>query len=87
MVQAYCFKDKKKVDVLNEKYELNKINRPVVSGKCAICGGKVYKILSRAETPANLLEKLSKKTPLPRKSKKKGDSSSRTSRRKKSLKN
>lgn len=60
MVQGYCFKCKKKVDIKDLKYELNSINRAIVRGTCSVCGGKVYKILSDAETPADLKAKRDK---------------------------
>lgn len=61
MVKAYCFKDKKQVDVQDPEYGLNKINRAVVKGKCPVCKGKVTKFLKHSEIPPNLLSKMEKK--------------------------
>lgn len=61
MVQGYCFKDKKKVDLVSPVYELNARGRPVVRGACKVCGGKVYAMLSTADAPAELKAKMAKK--------------------------
>jgi hypothetical protein len=61
MVQGYCLKEKKKVEIKDPKYEVNKIGRPVVRGKCSSCGGSIYKILKASEVPAHLKESLVKK--------------------------
>ncbi len=58
MVQGYCLKEKKKVDIKEPSFELNKKNRPIVRGKCASCGGVVYKILAKEEVPADLKAKV-----------------------------
>lgn len=60
MVAGYCLKEKKSVEIKEPKYELNKKGRPVVHGKCASCGGKVYKILKSTEVPAELAAKVKK---------------------------
>ncbi len=58
MVKGYCLKDKKTVDIVDPQFELNKKGRPVVHGKCSVCHGKVYKMLSAAEVPADLKAKM-----------------------------
>jgi hypothetical protein len=71
MVQGYCLKEKKKVDIKNPEYMLNKKGRAVVRGACPSCGGSVYKILKTTEVPAELkaqMSKLSKKGGASRKS-------------------
>ena len=83
MVQGYCLKEKKKVDIKEPKYELNKKGRPIVRGKCASCGGVVYKILAKVEVPAELKAKIpAKKGGASRKSRKStGSKKSRKSRK------
>lgn len=44
MVQAYCMKDRKKVEVVNPVQVSLKNGRPAIQGKCPACGGKVFKI-------------------------------------------
>lgn len=61
MVKGYCFKEKKKVEMKNTKFELNAKGRPVARGVCSSCGTNMYKILSKSETPADLLAKASGK--------------------------
>ncbi len=58
MVQGYCLKEGKKVDIVDPQYDLNKKGRPVVYGKCSSCGGKVFKMLKTAEAPASLKAKM-----------------------------
>lgn len=48
MVQAYCFKDKKKVDIKDAKRVVKK-GRTYVQGKCPICGGNVC-VMARTKT-------------------------------------
>ena len=44
MVQAYCFKCRKKVEIKNpERVEL-KNKRPATKGVCPNCGTKVFRI-------------------------------------------
>lgn len=57
MVQGYCLKEKKKVEIKSPSYELNSIGRPVAKGTCPSCGGKVQKILKSTEVPADLRAK------------------------------
>jgi hypothetical protein len=47
-------KDKKTVDIVNPVFALNKIGRPTAKGTCPICKGKVFVILGKANTPADL---------------------------------
>lgn len=61
MVKARCFKEKKDVEIKDPVYELNAIGRPVVHGKCASCGTRVYKLLAAADTPADLRAKMAAK--------------------------
>jgi hypothetical protein len=44
MVQAYCMKDRKKVEIKNPKNVTLKNGRPAVQGVCPICGTKVFRI-------------------------------------------
>jgi hypothetical protein len=44
MVQAYCVKDKKKVEIKNPKAVKLKNGRPATQGVCPICGTKVFRI-------------------------------------------
>lgn len=44
MVQAYCVKDRKKVEIQNPKNVKLKNGRPAVSGTCPKCGNKVFRI-------------------------------------------
>lgn len=49
MVQAYCLRDKVKVEVKDPQYSLNARGAPTVRGTCPKCGGKIFGILSAAE--------------------------------------
>jgi DNA polymerase II large subunit len=44
MAQAYCVKDKMKVEVQNAKMITMKNGKPALSGTCPKCGNKVFKI-------------------------------------------
>jgi hypothetical protein len=44
MVQAYCVKDRKKVEIKNPKVIKMKNGRPATTGTCPICGTKVFRI-------------------------------------------
>jgi Domain of unknown function (DUF5679) len=44
MAQAYCVKDKEKVEVQNPQQITMKNGKPALSGTCPKCGGKVFKI-------------------------------------------
>jgi hypothetical protein len=44
MAEAYCVKDKKKVEVLNPQRITMKNGKPALQGTCPICGGKVFRI-------------------------------------------
>jgi hypothetical protein len=44
VAQAYCVKDKKKVEVVNPEQVTMKNGKPALKGTCPECGGKVYKI-------------------------------------------
>jgi DNA polymerase II large subunit len=44
MAQAYCVKDKMKVEVQNPQMITMKNGTPALSGTCPICKGKVFKI-------------------------------------------
>ena len=54
MVQAYCLKEKKHVEVKDPVYKRNARDTPVVAGTCSSCGGKVTKILKKEEIPPKL---------------------------------
>ena len=57
MVEGYCLKEKKKVQVNDPKYEVNARGQPVLKGTCSSCGGKIYKIIKWDEAPAELRSK------------------------------
>ena len=44
MAEAYCVKDKQKVEVQNPQRITMKNGKPALQGTCPICGGKVFKI-------------------------------------------
>lgn len=44
MVQAYCMKCKKKVDVANPTEIVMKNQRKAIKGNCSVCGTTVFKI-------------------------------------------
>lgn len=43
-VQAYCVKDREKVEMQNPQQITMKNGRPAVQGTCPKCGGKLFKI-------------------------------------------
>ena len=44
MAEAYCVKDKKKVEVKNPQKITMKNGKPAIQGTCPKCGGKVFRI-------------------------------------------
>ena len=44
MAEAYCVKDKEKVEVQNPQHITMKNGKPALSGLCPVCGTKVFKI-------------------------------------------
>jgi DNA polymerase II large subunit len=44
MAQAYCVKDKMKVEVQSPKQITMKNGKAALSGTCPKCGGKVFRI-------------------------------------------
>lgn len=44
MVEGYCVKCKKKVEIKDPEEVTMKNNRPAVRGTCPVCGTKIYKI-------------------------------------------
>jgi hypothetical protein len=44
MAEAYCVKDKRKVEVVNPQRITMKNGKPALQGTCPICGNKVFKI-------------------------------------------
>jgi len=44
MAEAYCVKDKKKVEVQNPQKITMKNGKPATQGTCPMCGGKVFRI-------------------------------------------
>ncbi len=44
MAQAYCFKDRKKVEIKDAQKVTLKNGRPAIKGVCPLCGTKVYRI-------------------------------------------
>ena len=43
-MEAYCVKDKKKVEMVNPKAVTLKNGRKAYKGNCPKCGGKVFRI-------------------------------------------
>ncbi len=43
-MQAYCVKDRKKVEIKNPRAIKMKNGRPATQGICPICGTKVFRI-------------------------------------------
>jgi hypothetical protein len=44
MAEAYCVKDKMKVEVKNPQHITMKNGKPALQGICPKCGSKVFKI-------------------------------------------
>jgi uncharacterized protein DUF5679 len=44
MAEAYCVKDKRKVEVVNPQHVTMKNGKPALKGTCPICGNTVFKI-------------------------------------------
>jgi hypothetical protein len=44
VAEAYCVKDKKKVEVQNAQKITMKNGKPAIQGTCPVCGGKVFRI-------------------------------------------
>ncbi|MFN8160495.1 MAG: DUF5679 domain-containing protein [Solirubrobacterales bacterium] len=44
MPEAYCVKDRKKVEIQNPQPVTMKNGRPAVKGTCPECGGSVFRI-------------------------------------------
>ena len=44
MTEAYCVKDKKKVEIKNPVAIVMKNGKPATQGTCPVCGGKVFRI-------------------------------------------
>jgi len=44
MAEAYCVKDKKKVEIKNPTQITMKNGKPATKGTCPICGGSVFRI-------------------------------------------
>ena len=44
MAEAYCVKDKQKVEVQNPQKITMKNGKPATEGKCPTCGTKMFKI-------------------------------------------
>jgi hypothetical protein len=44
MAEAYCVKDKKKVEIQNPQKITMKNGKPATKGTCPICGGSVFRI-------------------------------------------
>ena len=51
MAEAYCVKDKRKVEVQNPQRITMKNGKPALQGTCPICGGKVFKIAEPSGPP------------------------------------
>ena len=44
MAEAYCVKDKQKVEIVDPEKITMKNGKPAIKGKCPICGGSVFRI-------------------------------------------
>jgi hypothetical protein len=44
VAEAYCVKDKKKVEIQNAQQITMKNGKPAIQGTCPVCGGKVFRI-------------------------------------------
>ena len=44
MAEAYCVKDKKKVEVVNPQRDHDEERQAGLQGTCPVCGGKVFRI-------------------------------------------
>ena len=44
MAEAYCVKDKKKVEIKNPTQITMKNGKPATKGTCPVCGGSVFRI-------------------------------------------
>jgi hypothetical protein len=44
VAEAYCVKDKKKVQIRNPQSITMKNGKPAVTGTCPLCGTKVFRI-------------------------------------------
>ena len=44
MAEAYCVKDKKKVEIQNPQKITMKNGKPATKGTCPMCGGSVFRI-------------------------------------------
>ena len=44
MAEAYCVKDKKKVEIRDPRAIVMKNGKPATKGTCPVCGGKVLSI-------------------------------------------
>lgn len=48
MVEAFCMKCRKKVEMKDAKEETLKNNRKAMIGRCSVCGTKVVKMMKKA---------------------------------------
>ena len=60
MVKGRCMKEGKQVVIQDAKYDINAIGRPVVRGKCPNDGGSVTAIISLADAPKDIQDKVAK---------------------------
>jgi len=44
MAEAYCVKDKMKVEIKNPEKITMKNGKPAITGTCPVCGTKVFRI-------------------------------------------
>ena len=44
MAEAYCVKDKKKVEIQNPQQITMKNGKPAMKGTCPVCGTSMFKI-------------------------------------------
>jgi hypothetical protein len=46
-IEAYCLKDKRKCEILNPVPATFKNGTPILTGVCAVCGNKLFKIVKK----------------------------------------
>jgi hypothetical protein len=44
MAEAYCVRDKKKVEIKDPQHITMKNGKPAIKGTCPICGNSVFRI-------------------------------------------
>ncbi len=57
-MQAHCLRCRTPQIVNNPVYSINLLIRPVCQGNCPVCDATLYKFLTMAETPPDLITDL-----------------------------